>query len=35
MTWFQVRDEWQKLPHEEVESWAVQTAESLQPTLRS
>lgn len=29
------RDGWQKLPHEDIESWAVQTAESLQPTLRS
>ncbi|KAF8159627.1 hypothetical protein B0H34DRAFT_796855 [Crassisporium funariophilum] len=30
-----VYEEWNKLPHEEIESWTVQTAESLKPTLRS
>jgi len=29
-----VCDMWQKLPHEEIESWTVQTKESLQPTFR-
>lgn len=31
----QVCEEWQNLPLNEVEAWTVQTAESLNPTLRS